>query len=52
VNWDPHFQTAISDLEVENKEVQGISGASVIRWPMARPMNSRSLRDEDGKVTE
>ncbi|MGD2132379.1 MAG: valine--tRNA ligase [Maricaulaceae bacterium] len=23
VNWDPHFQTAISDLEVENKEVQG-----------------------------
>nr|WP_297731588.1 valine--tRNA ligase [uncultured Maricaulis sp.] len=23
VNWDPHFQTAISDLEVENKETQG-----------------------------
>ncbi|MEZ5994536.1 MAG: valine--tRNA ligase [Hyphomonadaceae bacterium] len=23
VNWDPHFETAISDLEVENKEVQG-----------------------------
>ena len=23
VNWDPHFQTAISDLEVENREVQG-----------------------------
>ncbi len=23
VNWDPHFQTAISDLEVETKEVQG-----------------------------
>jgi valyl-tRNA synthetase len=23
VNWDPHFQTAISDLEVENPEVQG-----------------------------
>jgi valyl-tRNA synthetase len=23
VNWDPHFETAISDLEVENVEVQG-----------------------------
>ncbi|RVV99900.1 valine--tRNA ligase [Mesobaculum littorinae] len=23
VNWDPHFETAISDLEVENKEVDG-----------------------------
>jgi valyl-tRNA synthetase len=23
VNWDPQFQTAISDLEVENKEVKG-----------------------------
>ncbi|CAN7400433.1 valine--tRNA ligase [Phenylobacterium sp. LjRoot164] len=23
VNWDPHFQTAISDIEVEQKEVDG-----------------------------
>jgi valyl-tRNA synthetase len=23
VNWDPHFRSAISDLEVETKEVQG-----------------------------
>ena len=23
VNWDPHFQTAISDIEVEQKEVEG-----------------------------
>ena len=23
VNWDPKFQTAISDLEVETREVQG-----------------------------
>jgi len=23
VNWDPHFQTAISDLEVETRDVQG-----------------------------
>ena len=21
VNWDPHFQTAISDLEVDQREV-------------------------------
>jgi valyl-tRNA synthetase len=23
VNWDPHFETAISDLEVENRDVDG-----------------------------
>ena len=23
MNWDPHFETAISDLEVENAEVAG-----------------------------
>lgn len=23
VNWDPHFETAVSDLEVENREVSG-----------------------------
>ncbi|MDX2275420.1 MAG: valine--tRNA ligase [Hyphomonadaceae bacterium] len=23
VNWDPHFETAISDLEVQNREVNG-----------------------------
>ncbi|UTP38076.1 valine--tRNA ligase [Phenylobacterium sp. LH3H17] len=23
VNWDPHFQTAISDIEVEQREVEG-----------------------------
>ncbi|HYD86760.1 MAG TPA: valine--tRNA ligase [Vitreimonas sp.] len=23
VNWDPHFETAISDLEVENREIAG-----------------------------
>jgi valyl-tRNA synthetase len=23
VNWDPHFQTAISDLEVEQREIRG-----------------------------
>ena len=29
VNWDPHFETAISDLEVENIEV--VPGISNIR---------------------
>jgi valyl-tRNA synthetase len=39
VNWDPHFETAISDLEVENTEVPAICGTSSIRWPGARPMS-------------
>ena len=29
VNWDPKLQTAISDLEVENKELDGESGTCV-----------------------
>ncbi|AQS84479.1 MAG: valine--tRNA ligase [Acetobacter aceti] len=33
VNWDPHFRTAISDLEVENKEVRG--NLWHIRYPVA-----------------
>ncbi|MFT8719889.1 valine--tRNA ligase [Acetobacter sp.] len=33
VNWDPHFRTAISDLEVENKEVRG--SLWHIRYPVA-----------------
>jgi valyl-tRNA synthetase len=33
VNWDPGLKTAISDLEVETREVQGRhSGTSAIRW--------------------
>ena len=33
VNWDPHFETAISDLEVENIEVpRAICGTSSTRW--------------------
>jgi valyl-tRNA synthetase len=34
VNWDPHFQTAISDLEVEQKEVDGAY------WHFAYPLES------------
>ncbi|WP_448580202.1 valine--tRNA ligase [Thermaurantiacus sp.] len=33
VNWDPKFQTAISDLEVENREVQGHFWH--LRYPLA-----------------
>ena len=48
VNWDPHFETAISDLEVENIEVDGhmwhfkypLAGGETYRWPVARPMNT------------
>ena len=32
VNWDPHFRTAISDLEVETKEVNGKF------WHLAYPL--------------
>jgi valyl-tRNA synthetase len=32
VNWDPHFKTAISDLEVEQREVQG--SFTHIRYPL------------------
>lgn len=31
VNWDPHFETAISDLEVENREADGTM------WKIAYP---------------
>ena len=33
VNWDPHFRSAISDLEVETKETQG--GFWHFRYPLA-----------------
>ncbi len=36
VNWDPHFQTAISDLEVEQKEVDGHY------WHFAYPLEDGS----------
>ncbi len=42
VNWDPHFQTAISDLEVETREVQGKM------WHFAYPLEGEPI---DG-VTE
>jgi valyl-tRNA synthetase len=33
VNWDPRFQTAISDLEVETREIQGKFWT--LRYPLA-----------------
>ena len=50
VNWDPHFETAISDLEVENIEVQGHM------WHFKYPLAGGETyiyreKDEDGTVT-
>lgn len=49
VNWDPHFQTAISDLEVENIEVEGHF------WHFKYPLEGGETytyieKDEDGTV--
>ena len=50
VNWDPHFETAISDLEVENIEVDGHF------WHFKYPLAGGETyiyreTDEDGTVT-
>lgn len=52
VNWDPHFETAISDLEVENREVAGhfwhfkypLENGETYEFPIAH--------DEQGNPTE
>src|SRR6187549_1633063 len=52
VNWDPQFQTAISDLEVEQKEVDGhywhfaypLADGVTFQYPVAF--------DDEGKATE
>lgn len=36
VNWCPHCLTAISDDEVDHREVQGVMCACATRWPTAR----------------
>ncbi len=52
VNWDPHFQTAISDLEVEQREVDGAY------WHFAYPLADGVTYehpvafDDEGKATE
>ncbi|MEM5517675.1 valine--tRNA ligase [Henriciella sp. AS95] len=50
VNWDPHFQTAISDLEVENRDVKGHM------WHFKYPLQDGETytyveKDEDGNIT-
>ena len=51
VNWDPHFETAISDLEVEQVEVDGHM------WRLRYPLENGETYehptefDEDGNVT-
>ncbi|MFQ5438890.1 MAG: class I tRNA ligase family protein, partial [Paracoccaceae bacterium] len=50
VNWDPHFETAISDLEVENIEVPGHMWH--FKYPLANGASYEYIeRDEDGNVT-
>ncbi len=47
VNWDPHFQTAISDLEVEQKEVDGHYWH--LRYPLADGVTyEHPVKDEEG----
>ncbi len=50
VNWDPHFETAISDLEVENTEVDGHMWH--FKYPLAGNATYEYVeKDEDGNVT-
>ncbi len=50
VNWDPHFETAISDLEVENTEVPGHM------WHFKYPLAGGQTyiyreKDAEGRIT-
>ncbi|EAU40536.1 valyl-tRNA synthetase (valine-tRNA ligase) protein [Fulvimarina pelagi HTCC2506] len=49
VNWDPHFQTSISDLEVESREVEGHMWH--FKYPLAGGETYEYVeKDEDGNV--
>jgi valyl-tRNA synthetase len=49
VNWDPHFETAISDLEVENIEVDGHMWH--FKYPLADRATYRYIeKDAEGAV--
>jgi valyl-tRNA synthetase len=49
VNWDPHFETAISDLEVENVEVDGHMWH--FKYPLAEGRTYTYVeKDADGNV--
>ncbi len=50
VNWDPHFETAISDLEVENIEVAGHMWH--FKYPLAGGETYTYVeKGEDGNIT-
>ncbi len=50
VNWDPHFETAISDLEVENLEVAGHMWH--FKYILADKQTYEYIeKDEDGTIT-
>jgi valyl-tRNA synthetase len=50
VNWDPEFETAISDLEVESREVDGHMWH--FKYPLADGETYTYVeKDADGKVT-
>ncbi|MEF3047288.1 valine--tRNA ligase [Pseudotabrizicola sp. L79] len=50
VNWDPHFETAISDLEVENIEVDGHMWH--FKYPLAGGATYDYVeKDADGNIT-
>ena len=50
VNWDPHFQSAISDVEVETKTVNGHYWH--LRYPLADGVTyEHPIMDEEGNVT-
>ncbi|WP_137113002.1 valine--tRNA ligase [Rhodobacter sp. SY28-1] len=50
VNWDPHFETAISDLEVENIEVPGHMWH--FKYPLAGGQTYEYVeKDAEGRVT-
>ncbi len=52
VNWDPHFETAISDLEVEQVEVNGAMHR--LRYALADGLSYRHpvAFDEEGRATD
>ncbi len=50
VNWDPQFETAISDIEVENREVEGHMWH--FKYPLAGGETYTYVeKDADGNVT-
>ncbi|WP_438455001.1 valine--tRNA ligase [Vreelandella venusta] len=49
VNWDPKFETAISDLEVENKEIDGHMWH--FKYPLAGGETYEYIeKDDDGNI--